>query len=441
MVEAARRQRILGLALPIIGGMVSQNVLNLVDTAMVGSLGDAALAGVGLGSFTNFMAVAFVMGMSSAVQAMAARRKGEGRLTDMAVPLNGGLLLAGVIAVPASIALIFAAPYYFPALAPDAQVAAVGGDYLQLRLIGMAAVGLNFAFRGYWNAVDRSRIYLRTLLVMHAINIPLSACLIFGFAGLPEMGAPGAGLGTALATWIGFFYYVYLGRQHAGDAGFMRELPDRETLGTMVRLAIPAGLQQFFFAAGMTVFFKIVGMVGKAELAASTVLVNLLLVAILPGIAFGIASATLVGQSLGKGDREAARAWGHDVLKLGIFVLMVIALPGIIAPQWALSAFIRNPDTLAIATPAMRLIAVSLPLDVVGMVLLNSLLGAGDSRIVMIISIATQWAIQLPLVYLLGPWLGFGLTVIWGGWMAARGLQSVAFWIIWRGDSWGDQKI
>ena len=441
MVEAARRRRILGLALPIIGGMVSQNVLNLVDTAMVGSLGDNALAGVGLGSFTNFMAVAFVMGMSSAVQAMSARRKGEGRLTDMAVPLNGGLLLAGAIAVPASVVLIFTAPFYFPALAPDAQVAAIGGDYLQLRLIGMAAVGLNFAFRGYWNAVDRSRVYLRTLLVMHAVNIPLSAALIFGYAGLPEMGAPGAGLGTALATWIGFFYYIYLGRKHASAAGFMRELPDRETLSTMLRLAIPAGLQQFFFAAGMTVFFKIVGMVGKQELAASTVLVNLLLVAILPGIAFGIAAATLVGQSLGKGDRAAARAWGQDVLKLGILVLMVIALPAAIAPQWALSAFIHNPETLAIATPAMRLIAISLPLDVVGMVLLNCLLGAGDSRIVMIISIASQWAVQLPLVYLLGPYLGLGLTVIWAGWMAARGLQSVAFWIIWSGDSWGEQKV
>ena len=441
MVEAARRRRILGLALPIIGGMVSQNVLNLVDTAMVGSLGDAALAGVGLGSFTNFMAVAFVMGVSTGVQAMAARRKGEGRLSDMAVPLNGGLLLAGAIAVPASIALIFAAPYLFPALTDDPQVAAIGGDYLQLRLIGMAAVGLNFAFRGYWNAVDRSRVYLRTLLVMHAINIPLSAALIFGYGGLPELGAPGAGLGTALATWIGFFYYIYLGRKHASDAGFMRELPDRETLRTMLRLSIPAGLQQFFFAAGMTVFFKLVGMVGKQELAASTVLVNLLLVAILPGMAFGIASATLVGQSLGKKDREAARAWAIDVLKLAVAALTLIALPAAIAPHWVLAPFIRNPETLAIATPAMRMIAICLPLDAVGMVLLNSLLGAGDSRIVMVISIVMQWAIQLPLIYLIGPHLGLGLTAIWVGWMAVRAMQSGVFALIWRGPSWGEQKV
>ena len=74
MIEPTRRRRILGLALPIIGGMISQNVLNLVDTAMVGQLGDAALAGVGLGGFANFMAIAFITGMSTGVQAMAAAR-------------------------------------------------------------------------------------------------------------------------------------------------------------------------------------------------------------------------------------------------------------------------------------------------------------------------------------------------------------------------------
>jgi Na+-driven multidrug efflux pump len=71
-----RRRRILQLALPILGGMISQNVLNLVDTGMVGVLGNEALAAVGLGSFASFMAMAFLMGISAGVQAIAARRLG-----------------------------------------------------------------------------------------------------------------------------------------------------------------------------------------------------------------------------------------------------------------------------------------------------------------------------------------------------------------------------
>ncbi|MDH3728808.1 MAG: MATE family efflux transporter, partial [Myxococcales bacterium] len=151
-VPVERRRRILGLALPIIGGMLSQNVLNLVDTAMVGTLGDAALAGVGLGGFANFLLSSFVLGLSAGVQAMAARRVGEGRRAETAIPLNGGLLIALIIAVPWSATLIALAPEYFPWLTTDPSVVEQGVPYLRARLFAMAAMGMNFAFRGYWNA-------------------------------------------------------------------------------------------------------------------------------------------------------------------------------------------------------------------------------------------------------------------------------------------------
>ncbi|MFT4979692.1 MAG: MATE family multidrug resistance protein, partial [Myxococcota bacterium] len=155
------------IALPIIGGMASQNVLNLVDTAMVGSLGNAALAAVGMGSFANFMAQAFITGMSAGVQATAARRLGEGRTDETAIPLNGGLLLAVGLAIPWALLLLSQASWLFPLLSDDPAVIAIGVPYFCARLVGMAGVGSNFAFRGYWNGVNLSGLYLRTLLVMH----------------------------------------------------------------------------------------------------------------------------------------------------------------------------------------------------------------------------------------------------------------------------------
>ena len=74
-----RLRQILLLGLPIIGGMLSQSLLNLIDSAMVGHLGETALAGVGLGSYASFMAIALVMGLGSGVQTLVARRYGEQR--------------------------------------------------------------------------------------------------------------------------------------------------------------------------------------------------------------------------------------------------------------------------------------------------------------------------------------------------------------------------
>ena len=432
----ARRRRIFGLALPIIGGMLSQNVLNLVDTGMVGTLGDASLAGVGLGGFANFLFSAFILGLSAGVQAMAARRVGEGRLKETAIPLNGGLLLALVIAVPWSATLITFAPEYFPFLTSDAAVVEEGVPYLRARLFAMFGMGMNFAFRGYWNAVDKSMLYMRTLISMHVLNIFLNWVLIFGNLGAPELGAAGAGVASAIATVFGTASYFVLGRSYARDAGFLHGLPSRKTMNTIVRLAAPAGLQQFFFAAGMTVFLVLVARMGTPELAATKVIIDLMLVAILPGIGFGLAAASLAGQALGRGEPEDAKRWGWDVTKIAILVVGVLSIPAVLVPELILGVFIHEPTTLALAKNPLRLVAAFSFLDAVGMVLMNALMGVGDTKRVMLIGTSFQWLIFLPAVYLIGPVMGFGLVAVFAAQAFYRGLQSVVYARMWKRGAW-----
>jgi putative MATE family efflux protein len=441
MLSAERRRKILRLALPIIGGMVSQNVLNLVDTAMVGTLGAASLAAVGMASFANFMASAFITGLSAGVQAIAARRVGQGRHHESAAPLNGGLLLAMALAVPWSALLIWQTPRLFPLLVDDPAVVALGIPYFRARLVAMVALGINFAFRGYWNGVNLSRLYMRTLVLMHATNIVLSWVLIFGYLGLPALGSTGAGIGSAVATFLGAGYYMVLGLKHARPGGFLRGLPSRETLASMLRLSVPAGVQQLFFATGMTVLFWILGQVGTAELAASTVLVQLLLVVLLPSMGFGLASASLVGQALGRGDPAEARQWGWDVCKLAAVLVGLVCIPAVVVPGLLLGGFLHDPEALALATTPLRLLGLTMAADTVGMVLLNSLLGAGYNRVVMAVSTGLQWGLFLPLAYLLGPVLGLGMLAIWIAQVAYRGLQAGVLVAIWRRDAWTRVKV
>lgn len=436
MLTPPRRRRILGLALPILGGMASQNVLNLVDTAMVGVLGAPALAAVGMGSFVNFMASAFVTGLSAGVQAMASRRKGEGRHGEVARPLNGGLVLAVAVAVPLSALLIWQAPRLFGLLVDDPEVVRLGVPYLQARLAAMVALGANFAFRGFWNGVDRSTMYLRTIVVMHVVNITLNWVLIFGKLGLPALGATGSGVSSAIATFVGTGLYLAQGMRFARDGGFLQSIPDRATMAGMLRLSVPAGLQQLFFAGGMTAFFWIIGRIGTAELAASNVLIQLLLVAILPGMGFGLAAATLVGQALGRGEPGDARRWGWQVGGLAMAVVGAIAMVGLAAPRLILGLFLHQAATLSLAVLPLRIVAATIAFDTLGIVLMQALLGAGYNRPVMIASLIMQWGVFLPAAYLLGPVLGWGLVAVWAAQVGYRLILTLLFILMWRRGHW-----
>jgi putative MATE family efflux protein len=436
-----RLRRILLLALPIIGGMVSQNIMNLVDTAMVGTLGDAALGAVGLGGFANFMFMALLLGLATGVQTMAARRKGEGKLHETAIPLNGGLFILLCIAPPLSALLYWAVPYIYPYLNSDPEVVAQGVPYLQARVLAMLFMGANFAFRGYWNAIDLPRLYMNTLIAMHACNIFLNWVLIFGNLGAPALGTQGAGIASALSTVVGCSIYIWLGFRHARSAGFLQRIPARPNLLALFRLSLPTSIQQLFFSTGFVLTFWIIGQVGTREMAAATVILNLTLVALLPGLGLGLAAATLVGQALGRRDVDDASRWGWDVAKVGMLGLFLLGLPGVIWPELLLSVFIHDPATMEVARFPMRLVGLGMAIEGLGVVMMHALLGAGDTQRVMKVAVLAQWGAFLPLAYLAGPMLGFGLTFIWSMQVGYRAAMAGVFTLLWMRRDWAGVKV
>jgi Na+-driven multidrug efflux pump len=352
--DSGRRKMIWSIALPIMGGMMSQNILNLVDIGMVGRLGDSALAATGIGSFSSYLAISFIIGLSAGVQALAARRLGEGRTSETAIPLNGGLILALVIGIPLCVILILFTPTAFTYLTSDPAVQELGIPYLQIRIAAMMAVGMNFSFRGYWSAIHMTSVYLRTLLIMHAINIFLNWVLIFGNLGAPELGVFGAGLATTISLYIGTSIYFFFALRHASH-----------------------------------------------------------ITAILPAFGIALAATTLVGNALGRGDADDAALWGWNCSMLTFLygVVMSVLLIPLASP--ILAVFLTNPETRQLAYLPMILWALMIAFDTMGMVLMNALIGAGDTRRSMWISLIWQWAFFLPLAFLAGPVLGFGLLGVW----------------------------
>ena len=420
---------------------MSQNILNLVDIGMVGHLGDTALAATGIGSYTNYLAISFIIGLSAGVQALAARRLGEERHSETAVPLNGGLILALMIGVPLCAILYFFIPATYPILSDDPAVIEQGVPYLQVRILSMVAVGMNFSFRGYWSAIHMTGVYLRTLLIMHTFNIFLNWVLIFGNLGAPEMGVVGAGLATTISLYIGTGLYFFFAIRHASDKGFLHKIPSRSTLWQQFKLSLPASLQQLFFSAGLVTLVWIVGQIGTAEVAAVNVLMTFHITAILPAFGIALAATTMVGNALGRGDTEDAAMWGWNAAAIALVYGIVLSLVLIPFADPLLGVFLTNPETRQLAYLPMILWALAISFDTTGMVLMNALIGAGDTRRSMWISVIAQWAFFLPAAYFVGPVMGFGLLGIWIVNGLYRSGQAIACVQQWADRHWTGIKL
>ena len=438
--ERERSRQILLLAGPIIAGMGSQTLMNLVDTGMVGRLGPAPQAAAGLGSFTFWVLANLIIALGAGVQAIVARRDGEEDREGAGSGLDTGLLLAVLIGLPLGYTLAEAAPWLFSLLTDDAAVSAGGSRYLAIRLMGLGAVAANYCFRGFYNGVGRSMVYMSTLIVIHGANVFLNWVFIYGNFGARAMGVEGAALASVLAAVIGTCVYSILTLTQADvrtvykPFRFRNIRPDR--VASLVRLSVPEAVRGVLVMLGFLLFLDLHETIGTRAAAAGTILVNIASAGFLPAMGMGMAGATLVGRHLGRGEPDEARRLMWLAVRLGATGIAVPAILLAVFAEPVLAIFTPDAPTIEAAVPALRLFAVAAIFDVLPIVLVFSLLGAGATRWVAGVQIFQQYILLLPLAALLGLVLEMGIFGLWVGMFLSRlGLAAFAIVKV-QGDGW-----
>lgn len=435
-----RSRELLVLGIPILLGMVSQTVLNLVDTAMVGRLGPAPQGAAGLGSFSFWVLANLIIGIGTGVQATVARRDGQDDAEGAGATLDTGLVLAAVLGLPLGYVLALAAPSLFPLLSDDAEVVAGGSGYLAIRLIAVGAVAANYCFRGFFNGIGLSRIYLFTIAASHLANVVLNWVFIYGNLGATPMGVRGAALASVLATLLATCLYTGLALARADVRLRYRPFRFRSITSPRVRallkLSWPEAIRGIGLMLGYLLFLRLHAELGTRALAAGTILVNIASTGFLPALGIGLACSTLVGRHLGRDEPEVARSFAW----LGVRIAMVgLAVPALLAGIFAesvLGLFTADALVVAVAKPALQLFAVSAVVDALPMVLVFSLLGAGATRFVAAVQMIQQYLLLLPLAALLGLWLNLGVFGMWLAMFLSRiAIAGIAIRKL-RGDDW-----
>jgi multidrug resistance protein, MATE family len=429
------------IAFPLSVAISANLVMDLIDIGMVGRLGHKAVAAVGLAAFSNTLILALVGGIAAAVQGIVARRRGEGSTEPLCKPLNGGILLALAIGVPLAVVCYWLTPLFFSMISSDPEVTRLGTPFLRLRYLAIPASGMLYAFKGFWAGVERTRTYMLLILFMDLVNIAVNYVLIFGHFGAPAMGVAGAAVGTLTAIAAGLIANFAIASYRLRGQGFLTAKPERSLLARIYKLAMPANMQEFFFSLGYIVLFWIVGKVGTAELAAMNVQVRVGIMMLIVAAALGQTSATLVSRTVGEGDIPGAVQWGWDAGKLGVITSVVMGLPLVLFPKFFLSIFLHNPHVIDIATVPFQMITGTAGLGSLIWIFAYTLYSVGDGTRVMIVSFCTQWLFFLPLVYVLGPRLHYGLLQISIAQIAWGFISTVLIVMIWAQGRWKTVRI
>lgn len=421
------------------GGMSTYVLLELIDMVFVGYLGTVAVAAVGISVFVTFSWLALFGGTTIAVQATTARLVGERESHDLPRYLRTTLALMLILTpLTATIAIWLAEPL-LELMSNDPEVPVAGTAYLQWSFAAGIFLTLNNAFMGYWNAVDRPNLYFRVVLVQATIKLPLNYLLMFGGFGVPAFGVTGAGISTCAAAAAGCVFHLVMSLRHA--PGFWRG-DIRRHVQVIVQLLVPAGTQQFLENLALTLMFRIVAMIGTVEVAGYTILINLINAIGLPAWALGAAGATLVGQSMGAKDPDAADRWAWDVIKVGTLCMVVLGIPLWVFPESMLRIFLHDPDVIEATLWPCRILGLMIGINGIGYLFANLLYGAGDVKRVLYVNLATQYLILLPGSWAAATYTGLGLLgVVLVHQIGFRALNAAVLTLLWKQRRWAQVKL
>jgi putative MATE family efflux protein len=441
IVPPWRLRLIVNLSLPIVLILLMQTVIGLIAIALVKYLGDAAVAGIGIATALLSMLMAVLFGIDTGVQALVAQRIGAGQVAQAGAALNDALAIAAAAGLLLAVLGYAAGPGLFALVTNDAAVVAYGLPYLNATLPVLLFIGANFAFSAYRNGAGAPRYSLLAV----AIQLPCSALfgylLVFGALGVPRLQTAGAGLGVTLAALVALAVHVVLAWRIAPVPGFLATRPSRRGMRLILRIGLPVGLQQSLVYVGTAVYFAIVGLLGTDAVAAMNVLLNIMLVSILAATAMGIAAATLVGTALGRGDATDARRWGWQVAWLGAITMLALSAIVVATPRGTLGLFIADPTTIDLAAAPLVILALGMSIDSFGRILGFALRGAGATRMVTAVAFALQWGAQLPLSWLVGIELGYGLLGIAISRLLLFAAETAIVAIMWRNGFWSSVRL
>ncbi|ESU29827.1 putative efflux protein, MATE family [Flavobacterium limnosediminis JC2902] len=435
------KKAVILLAIPMVLEMMMESVFALVDLYFVGHLEHSSFAiqTVGLTESVITIIYSLAIGISMAATAVVARRIGEKNPVAAAKAGMQAIIIAFVINSIISVFGFIYAKDILLIMGASQEAADYGVNFTQIMMGGSLCIMLLFLINGIFRGAGNAAIAMRSLWLANICNIILCPILINGFGPIPAFGLIGAAMATTTGRSIGVLYQLYHLFNGRGILKIIPSyfIPDFEQIKNIAKIAAP-GVLQFVIASCSWIFLaQLVATTGGDHGSAGyQTALRIMMFFILPAWGLSNAAATLVGQNLGAKQIERAEKSVFTTAKYNTVFMATIMVITLLFARYIISFFSNDVNVQNIAVEALQTMSLGYVFYGIGMVLINTFNGAGDTWTPTWVNFFGFWLFQIPLAYVLAKQFKMGPTGVFMAVPIAETAITLASIVLYKKGKW-----
>ena len=444
---------VIRIAWPSVIEMVTMSMISFIDTWLVSSLSEQAIAAVGLVTQPRMLMMALFFALNVGVTAIVARRKGEDRQVDANTTLRNAIMLISVLSFGIMALGLSSSTFLMNLAQAQPDTLAPSRQYFEITTWFLPVNTLTICICAAQRGVGNTRLTLNVNIVSNLVDLLFSYLLINGYAGMPRLGVAGAAWGTGIGFAAGFVMALrtVFGRRHSGFFHLTLKddwRPNLKILREITKVGGGAALEQVAFRIGFFSYTAIVANLGTAVFAAHQICAQFQNLSFTFGDGIGVAGTSLVGQSLGRKRPDMAKLYGIASQRMALVVALVMATSIVIFRYQLVGIFTDDPAIAGLAASVMLLLAIFQPFQTSSVVVSGALRGAGDTAyvagVMMLCVGLMRPLLALAAVFLIKNVFGLPEIALLGAWAAAIIDMATRVTLVYRrfsGGKWCSIKV
>ena len=418
------RNVVLKIAWPVLIELFLGTLFGMIDMMMLGRIKDsgiaaASIAAVGITNQPLFLGISLVQALNVGGTAMVARYIGAKRNDKVETVVKHTIILNLVLLViPIFILGMLFTDKIMIFLGAQNDTLTVGRNYFRIVMVGFIFQSFNLSISAALRGAGDTKTPMNVNIKANSFNVVGNALLIYGLLGFPKLGVTGAGISTCLSHVIASILLL------------------KCLFKNLIKIGVPASLEQVAFRVGILLFVKMVSSLGTVAFATHQICLNILGLSFTPGQAFGIAASTLVGKSLGADEPNEAEEYIRSARKIGSIISTSMAIIFFFFGPQIVGLYTQDAKIIEKSSVILKIIAFVQPFQSSQLIIAGGLRGAGDTVWPLVATFIGVLVVRVVLAYIFVIILGYGLIGAWLAMFIDQFMRWVVIYLRFRTNKW-----